>query len=172
MLASLYIAGWTRQTVPTFCWHSGRIRSGKQTSLVLKIFKGYILHNTHAHTELLLCDPLKWTRQDPDTVRAIEKLGWCRDNVCSESNFTRHWPNTKNPLPTLSDGYAPNLFRVNVKWNVGTVWQGLNHVWYEIKEEKTIFKLLAGIEPRIFGLLDRRVNHYTTRTNHAGNAAS
>ena len=28
-----------------------------------------------------------------------------------------------------------------------------------MKEEKTIFKLLAGIEPHIFGLLVRRVNH-------------
>ena len=44
--------------------------------------------------------------------------------------------------------------------------------WNEMKEEKTIFKPLAGIEPHIFGLLVRRVNHYTTRTNHAGNAAS
>ena len=43
---------------------------------------------------------------------------------------------------------------------------------YRMKEEKTIFKPLAGIEPHIFGLLVRRVNHYTTRTNHAGNAAS
>ena len=41
-----------------------------------------------------------------------------------------------------------------------------------MKEEKTIFKPLAGIKPHIFGLLVRRVNHYTTRTNHAGNAAS
>ena len=41
-----------------------------------------------------------------------------------------------------------------------------------MKDEKTIFKPLAGIEPHIFGLLVRRVNHYTTRTNHAGNAAS
>ena len=37
-----------------------------------------------------------------------------------------------------------------------------------MKEEKTIFKPLAGIEPHIFGLLVRRVNHYTTRTNHTG----
>ena len=43
---------------------------------------------------------------------------------------------------------------------------------YRMKEEKTIFKPLAGIEPHIFGLLVRRVNHYTTMTNHAGNAAS
>ena len=42
---------------------------------------------------------------------------------------------------------------------------------YRMKEEKTIFKPLAGIEPHIFGLLVRRVDHYTTRTNHAGNAA-
>ena len=41
-----------------------------------------------------------------------------------------------------------------------------------MKEEKTIFKPLVGIEPHIFGLLVRRVNHYTTRTNHTGNAAS
>ena len=40
---------------------------------------------------------------------------------------------------------------------------------YRMKEEKTIFKPLAGIEPHIFGLLVRRVNHYTTRINHAGN---
>ena len=43
---------------------------------------------------------------------------------------------------------------------------------YRMKEEKTIFKPFTGIEPHIFGLLVRRVNHYTTRTNHAGNAAS
>ena len=43
---------------------------------------------------------------------------------------------------------------------------------YRMKEEKTIFKPLAGFEPHIFGLLVRRVNPYTTRTNHAGNAAS
>ena len=43
---------------------------------------------------------------------------------------------------------------------------------YRMKEEKTIFKPLAGIEPHIFNLLVQRVNHYTTRTNHAGNAAS
>ena len=42
--------------------------------------------------------------------------------------------------------------------------------WNE--EEKTIFKPLAGIEPHIFGLLVQRVNHYTTRTNYAENAAS
>ena len=42
----------------------------------------------------------------------------------------------------------------------------------EMKEEKIIFKNLAGFEPHIFGILVRRVNHYTTRTNHAGNAAS
>ena len=42
----------------------------------------------------------------------------------------------------------------------------------KMKEEKTIFKPLAGIEPHIFGLLVRSVNHYTTKTNHAGNAAS
>ena len=41
-----------------------------------------------------------------------------------------------------------------------------------MKEEKTIFKPLAGVEPQNFGLLVRRVNHYTSRTNHAGNAAS
>ena len=41
---------------------------------------------------------------------------------------------------------------------------------YGMKEEKIIFKPLAGIEPHIFGLLVRRVNHYTTRTNRAGNA--
>ena len=41
-----------------------------------------------------------------------------------------------------------------------------------IKEEKTIVKPLAGIEPHIFGLLVRRVKNYTTRTNHAGNTAS
>ena len=41
-----------------------------------------------------------------------------------------------------------------------------------MKEEKTIFKPSAGIEPHIFGLLVWRVNHYTTKTNHAGNAAS
>ena len=35
-----------------------------------------------------------------------------------------------------------------------------------MKEEKTTFKPLAGIEPHIFSLLVRRVNHYTTRTNH------
>ena len=29
-----------------------------------------------------------------------------------------------------------------------------------MKEEKTIFKHLAGIEPHISGLLVRRVNHY------------
>ena len=40
-----------------------------------------------------------------------------------------------------------------------------------MKEEKTIFKPFAGIKPHIFGLLVQRVNHYTTRTNHAGNAA-
>ena len=34
---------------------------------------------------------------------------------------------------------------------------------YRMKEEKTIFKPLAGIEPLIFGLLVRRVNHYTTK---------
>ena len=34
----------------------------------------------------------------------------------------------------------------------------------EIKEEKTIFKSSAGIEPHIFGLLVRRVNHYTDYT--------
>ena len=45
-------------------------------------------------------------------------------------------------------------------------------LYHRMKEEKTIFKPLAGIEPHIFGLLVRRVNHYTTRTNHAGNAAS
>ena len=43
---------------------------------------------------------------------------------------------------------------------------------YRMKEEKTTLNSLAGIEPHIFGLLVRRVNHYTTRTNHAGNAAS
>ena len=41
-----------------------------------------------------------------------------------------------------------------------------------MKEEKTIFKLLAGIEPHIYVLPVRRVKHYTTRTNHAGNASS
>ena len=35
---------------------------------------------------------------------------------------------------------------------------------HKMKEEKTIFKPSAGIEPHIFGLLVRRVNHYTTRT--------
>ena len=34
------------------------------------------------------------------------------------------------------------------------------------------FKPLAEIEPHIFGLLVRRVNHYTTRTNYTKNAAS
>ena len=43
---------------------------------------------------------------------------------------------------------------------------------YRMKEEKTIFKPLAGIEPHIFGFLVRRVNHDTTGTNHTGNAAS
>ena len=43
---------------------------------------------------------------------------------------------------------------------------------YVMKEGKTIFKPLAGIEPHIFGLLVWRVNHHTTRTNHTGNAAS
>ena len=41
-----------------------------------------------------------------------------------------------------------------------------------MKEEKTIFKPLAGIEPHIFDLLIRRVNHYTIKTNHAGKVAS
>ena len=31
----------------------------------------------------------------------------------------------------------------------------------EMKEEKIIFKPLAGFEPHIFGILVRRVNHYT-----------
>ena len=43
---------------------------------------------------------------------------------------------------------------------------------YRMKEKKTIFKPVAGIETHIFGILVRRVNHYTKRTNHAGNAAS
>ena len=34
-----------------------------------------------------------------------------------------------------------------------------------------MIKPLAGIEPHIFGLLVRRVNHYTTKTNHIGNKA-
>ena len=54
----------------------------------------------------------------------------------------------------------------------GTPLKEADHTKYRMKEEKTIFKPLAGIEPYIFGLLVRRVNHYTTRTNHAGNAAS
>ena len=37
---------------------------------------------------------------------------------------------------------------------------------YRMKEKKTIFKPLAGIEPHIFAYLVRRINHYTTRTNH------
>ena len=43
---------------------------------------------------------------------------------------------------------------------------------YKMKEEKTFLKPLAGIEPHIFGFLVRHVNHYTTRTNHTGNAMS
>ena len=39
---------------------------------------------------------------------------------------------------------------------------------YRMKEEKTNFKPLAGIEPHIFGLLVRRVNHYTTTTTLQG----
>ena len=57
--------------------------------------------------------------------------------------------------------YWEYLFRVKKKHNK-----------LDLKEEKRIFKPLAGIEPHMFGLLVRRVNHYTTRTNHAKNAAS
>ena len=63
--------------------------------------------NTHAHLGLLSRDFFKWNRQDPDSiVKTIEMMGWCWDDVCLESNRIRYWPNTKNLLPTLSDGHV------------------------------------------------------------------
>ena len=39
-----------------------------------------------------------------------------------------------------------------------------------MKKQKKDFKPLAGIERHSYGLLVRRVNHYTTRINHGGNS--
>ena len=75
----------------------------------------------------------------------------------------------------LTCSCVPLLFTY---WNAKTcqlqLWfsSKTNFTENRMKEKKTIFKPLAVIEPHIFGLLDRRVNHYTTRTNRAGNAAS
>ena len=53
-----------------------------------------------------------------------------------------------------------SYIREYINWLIGLLQQVIT--WYRMKEEKTIFKPLAGIEPHIFDLLVRRVNHYTT----------
>ena len=42
-------------------------------------------------------------REKLDTVKTIEILVWCQENICLESNFIQHYPNTKNSLPSLAD---------------------------------------------------------------------
>ena len=60
-----------------------------------RLSKDLPLVNTHALPGLLSCDPVKWTRQESHTVKTIKVFGWCRDNVCSESNFTDIDPKQK-----------------------------------------------------------------------------
>ena len=100
-----------------------------QSSLVLKAFKGFILHIAHAHARLLSCDPVRQTRQKPDTLRTR----WV--NVGTMFVWNQISPDIvpaqKNEQTTLSDGHVklsniwPTKCRVNVGRNVKTVRQEL-----------------------------------------------
>ena len=116
----LCIVRWTCQTVLTFCptfrpaWClNGFWRLSKDLSFIIWMSM--------------------WrTWQEPDTIKTVEMLCHCSDNVCFESNFTQHWINTKICFRhcRMAMSNTPNIwlnkFWVHVGWNVGIVQQGLN----------------------------------------------
>ena len=76
-----------------------------------------------------------------------------------------HSKNKKKPLQNLQKKRLTNYSR-------GNYLDTANFLYVTLDLPRSNEMPLAGIEPHIFCLLVRRVNHYTTRTNHAGNAAS
>ena len=125
--------GWTSQTVPTFCRHLDRTRLGKQSSLVLKIFKAFTLYNTHAPSRTFVVGPCQTYTTENRYIENNRNVGLmsgqCLFRMKLHPTLTQHKKSAPDivgsPCQTL-----PIFDPTNVGCTLGEMsrpfWQGLN----------------------------------------------